>query len=145
MVNNNMHIHYSPGCKSKWWSIYIYIHICFPGGASGKESTCQCKRHRRHEFNPWDRKTPWSTKWQPTPGLLPGESHGQRRLAGYSPLDCRESDMTEHTQHIYVCMYVCVCVCVCVFTTILCLAHHVLSMLSLLHLKDEVCIYTTDI
>ena len=27
----------------------------------------------------------WRRKWQPTPGFLPGESHGQRSLAGYSP------------------------------------------------------------
>ena len=28
---------------------------------------------------------PWRRKWQPTPVFLPGESHGQRSLAGYSP------------------------------------------------------------
>ena len=33
--------------------------------------------------------------WQPTPVFLPGESHGQRSLAGYGPWDCKESDMTE--------------------------------------------------
>jgi len=36
-------------------------------------------------------------KWQPTPAFLPGESHGQRSLAGYSPLGCKELDMTEMT------------------------------------------------
>ena len=30
------------------------------------------------------RKIPWRRKWQPTPVFLPGESHGQRSLAGYS-------------------------------------------------------------
>ena len=35
-------------------------------------------------------------KWQPTPVFLPGISHGQRSLAGYSPWGCKESDMTEH-------------------------------------------------
>ena len=34
-------------------------------------------------------------KWQPTPVLLPGESHGQRSLVGYSPQGRKESDMTE--------------------------------------------------
>ena len=33
--------------------------------------------------------------WQPTPVFLPGESHGQRSLAGYCPWSCKESDMTE--------------------------------------------------
>jgi len=37
------------------------------------------------EFDPWVRKIPWSRKWQPTPVFLPGESHGQRSLEGYSP------------------------------------------------------------
>ena len=30
-----------------------------------------------------------------TPVFLPGESHGQRSLAGYSPWGCKESDTTE--------------------------------------------------
>ena len=38
---------------------------------------------------------PWRREWQPTPVFLPGESHGQRSLAGYSPWGCRESDMAE--------------------------------------------------
>ena len=36
-------------------------------------------------FNPRVRKIPWRREWQPTPVFLPGESHGQRNLAGYSP------------------------------------------------------------
>jgi len=36
----------------------------------------------RCEFDPWVRKIPWRRAWQPTP-VLPGESHGQRSLAGY--------------------------------------------------------------
>ena len=38
---------------------------------------------KRHEFNSWDQKIPWRRKWQPTPVFLPGESQGQRSLAGY--------------------------------------------------------------
>ena len=52
-----------------------------PWWLSGEESACQC---RRWEFDPWVRKSPWRRKWQPTPGFLPGKSHGQRRLAGSS-------------------------------------------------------------
>ena len=52
----------------------------FPGGASGKEPACQCRRHKRHRFDPWVGKTPWRRRWQPTPVILPGESHGQRSL-----------------------------------------------------------------
>ena len=32
---------------------------------------------------------PWRRKWQPTPVLLPGKSHGQRSLEGYSPRDSK--------------------------------------------------------
>ena len=44
---------------------------------------------------PWVGKIPWRRAWQPTPVFLPGESHGQRNLAGYSPWSHKESDTTE--------------------------------------------------
>ena len=40
-------------------------------------------------------KIPWSRKWQLTPVFLPGESQGQRSMAGYSPWGHKESDTTE--------------------------------------------------
>ena len=40
-------------------------------------------------FDPWVRKIPWRRKQQPTPMFLPGKSHGQRLLEGYSPWGCR--------------------------------------------------------
>ena len=66
-----------------------------PWWLSGKDSACQCRRRTIRGFNPWVGKIPWSRKWQPTPVFLPGESHGQRNLAGHSPWDCKNSDMTE--------------------------------------------------
>ena len=39
----------------------------------------------RPRFDPWVRKIPWRRKWQPTLVFLPGKSHGQRSLVGYSP------------------------------------------------------------
>ena len=56
-----------------------------PRWFSGKESVCQCRRYRRCKFRPWSRKIPWRRKWQLTPLFLPGNVHGQRSLAGYSP------------------------------------------------------------
>ena len=44
-----------------------------------------CLQFRRPRFNSWVRKIPWRRKWQPTPAFLPGKSHGQRSLEGYSP------------------------------------------------------------
>ena len=42
---------------SVWNSPFI---ILFPGGASGKESACQCRRYMRQGFDPWVGKIPWS-------------------------------------------------------------------------------------
>ena len=64
----------------------------FPGGASAKEPACQCRIHKRHRFNPWVGKLPWRRAWHPTPVPLPGKSHGQRSLVGYSPQGHKELD-----------------------------------------------------
>ena len=73
----------------------------FPGGASGKEPACQCRRLKRYRygFDPWVGKIPWRRAWQPTPVFLSGESHGQRSLAGCGPWGHKEQDMTEATEH----------------------------------------------
>ena len=47
---------------------------------------------RRCRLYPWFRKIPWRKKWQTTPVFLPGKSHGQRSLVGYSPWGCKRSD-----------------------------------------------------
>ena len=62
------------------------------GGSDSKRVCLQC---RRPGFDPWVGKIPWSKIWQPTPVFLPGESHGQRSLAGYNPWGCKELDVTE--------------------------------------------------
>ena len=78
-----------------------YIVPPFPGGTSGKELACQCRRHKRLEFHLWVGKIPWRRKWQPTLVFWPGESHGQRSLVSYSPRGHKGSDMTETTQHVW--------------------------------------------
>ena len=50
---------------------------------------------KRCGFDPWVRKIPWRREWQPTPVFLPGKSHGQRSLVGYSSWRGKESDATE--------------------------------------------------
>ena len=82
-----------------YFFLVIPIILVFPGGTCGKEPTCQCRRHKRHEFDPWVGKIPWRRAWQPTPVFLPGETYGQRSLAGYRPWVCKESDMTKATAH----------------------------------------------
>ena len=59
--------------------------------------SCQCKRPKRHGFNPWLRKIAWVRAWQPTPVSLPRESHGQRSLVGCGPQSLKEADMNEVT------------------------------------------------
>ena len=54
----------------------------FPGGSDGKEFALQCGSPG---FDPRVRKFPWKREWQPIPVFLPGEFHGQRILAGYTP------------------------------------------------------------
>ena len=63
-----------------------------PYSSDGKESVCNAGDPG---LIPGVRKIPWRREWQPTPVLLPGESHGQRSLAGYSPRGRKESDTTE--------------------------------------------------
>ena len=55
-----------------------------PWWLSGKEPACQCRRCKRRRLDPWVRKIPWRREWLRAPVFLPGESHGQRNLAGYS-------------------------------------------------------------
>ena len=71
--------------------------------------------HHRHKNTPvkqamYVRSQGWDDcldcpEWQPTPGFLPGEFHGQRSLAGCSPLGCKESDMTEVTENAHIHRY----------------------------------------
>ena len=85
----------------KPWRQMRFTQEClgFRGGASGKEPACQCRRHKKHRFNPLVGKISWRRARQPTCHVfLPGESHGQRSLPGYSPYGHKEfSDTTEAT------------------------------------------------
>ena len=47
-------------------------------------------------FHPWVANIPWKRDKLPTPVFLPGEFHGQRSLAGYSPQGLKQLNMTEH-------------------------------------------------
>ena len=86
-------------CTDTWvnlrlhFIIGIHTFISFPNGSAGKEPTCQCRRHR---FLGWE--DPLEKERQPTPVFLPGKSHGQRSLVGYSPWGHKELDMTECTR-----------------------------------------------
>ena len=78
----------------------------FPGDSVGR-LCLQCRQCKRRRFDPWAKKIPWKKAWQPTPAFLPGESHGQRSLAGYVPWGRRvrhdgSNWKCTHSQCIYV-------------------------------------------
>ena len=84
-IQSNSHIH---GIYNLIWESHEkYIHG-FPGGL-------QCGRLKNHGSNPWTGKIPWRRAWTLTPVLLPGESQGQRSVAGYSQQGREESDRIE--------------------------------------------------
>ena len=80
--------------------VYMYMGFC---GSSAVNSPPKCKSC---EFDPCVGKISWRRKWQPIPAFLPGKSHGQRSLPGYSPWGHKELDVTKHacTQ---LCIYKC--------------------------------------
>ena len=87
--------------------MYIYTHIKYIRGSYGKESACNAGDLGP---TPGIKKILWSRKWQPTPVFLPGESHGQRSLVGYSPWGHKKSDGTERLRlPLPGCIDVCVC------------------------------------
>ena len=71
----------------------ISVLMGLPGGSVVKNLQC-----RRPRFDPWVGKMPWRRAWQPASVLFPGESHGQRSLAGYSRQGRTESDTTKATK-----------------------------------------------
>ena len=64
----------------------------FPGGSEGKAFACNAGDLG---LIPGSGRSPWRRKWQSTPVLLPGKSHGHRSLVGYSLWGRKESDTTE--------------------------------------------------
>ena len=71
------------------------IHSISTQWLSGKEVL----QFRRHRFDQWVKNISWRRAWQPTPVFSPGESHGQRSLAGCRPWGHKESYITEATEH----------------------------------------------
>ena len=68
----------------------VTTQVGLPRWHSAKESACQSRRCKGCGFDPWVGKIPWRRAWQPTSVFLPGKSHGQRSLGGYSPWGHKE-------------------------------------------------------
>ena len=82
--------HYGGACVGP-----VNITLYPPGGDSGKEPAANAGDKRDVGSLGWE--DPLEKGRQPTPVFLPGESHGQRTLVGYSPQGCKESEKTETT------------------------------------------------
>ena len=103
---NNLKSHQKPSQNtsiyffSVFYALNIHLRLHCRYCSDVKRICLQCRGPR---FNPWVGKIPWRREWQPTPVLLPGEFHGQRRLAGYSPSGHKELDTTERLTHMMLC------------------------------------------
>ena len=97
---------YSPwGCKELDTTErpHFYFHFSstisvFPGGTVVKNPPVSAADGKDSGSILGSRRIAWRRKWQPTPVLLPGKSHGRRSLVGYSPWGCKELDTTEHVR-----------------------------------------------
>ena len=97
---------------TKWLSLYWGRYrkkMGLPGGTSGKEPTCQCRRHKRRRFNPRIGRIPWRRAWQPTLVLLPGKSPRTEEPGRLQSIESRRvgHDWGDLAQIEY-CVYVCV-------------------------------------
>ena len=78
--------------KQKHFPLFLIAIVLSYGGASGKESACQCSRcmpmqqMQETQFDPWVGKIPWRKKRKPTPVFMPGKV----------PWGYRQSDTTQH-------------------------------------------------
>ena len=104
----------------------------FPGGSVVKE-TAYNAGDAEVWFNPWVGKIPWSRAWQPTPVFLPGESHGQRSLAGDSPQVAKSQTQLKQLSTAY-----------CIHTLQTVSKHHQLWLIPTFH-KTEFFIYNFKI
>ena len=79
------------------WGSYC---LGFPGGASGKEPTCQCRRYKWWGFCPWVRKIPWRRNGNPFQYYCLGNL--MDRGAWWDPRSPTELDTTEATEHTHI-------------------------------------------
>ena len=84
--------------------IFTVYTMGFSIDPAGTEAARQCRRCKRHGFNPWVQKIPWRMKWQLTSVFLLGKVYGQRRLVGYSPRVTKSQTWLSAHAHI-----ICVC------------------------------------
>ena len=71
---------------STWTAVYMCVaYMYIQVALVVKNPPADAGVIKKRGFNSWVWKTPWRKAWQPTPVFMPGESHGERSLASYSP------------------------------------------------------------
>ena len=105
----NLHIfsHLTPHRINSMSQSSFFLNLLFilnlPILNGGASQVAQWQRIRlpmqETRFDPWVRKIPRGMKWQPTPVSLPGKSHGQRSVAGYSPRGCTSWTRLPENEH----------------------------------------------
>ena len=88
------HFENQQGARRIWESWDDLSFYGIPRWLSGKEYVCQCRRQKKHGFNPWIGNVPWRRVCPPTAVFLPGKFWAQKSLVGYSH-GATDSDMTE--------------------------------------------------
>ena len=74
---------------------FLYITVLYFEASLVAQMVKHLPAMQKTRFDPWVGKILWRREWQLTPVFLPGESHGPRSLAGYSPWGHEELDTTE--------------------------------------------------
>ena len=73
------------------WLSVSFLTLCpVPGWLSGKASPASDRQWQEAKLHPWVRKVLCRRKWPAAPMFLPGKSHGQKSLVGYSAWSCRD-------------------------------------------------------
>ena len=115
-------------CSCSWGS---------PASASGKGSTCQCRKHKRCRLNPWVQQISWNRKCQPTPIFLPGKLHS--RGAWQDTVHGSKKSQTWLSTHIGVLRWLDIITFICMFQIQhICINHYLYFPFGVLC----VCVYT---
>ena len=85
--------------------VSVCVYMGFPGGATGKEPACQCRRLQSYGSDPWVGKIPWRRKWQPISiylVFLPGESPWTEEPGGLQSMGSQRIRHDWVTQHTFI-------------------------------------------
>ena len=86
--------------RRKWQPTPVSC-LDFSSGTSDKESSCQCRRCKRHGFNPWVGTIPWSRKWQPISSIVAWKIPWTEEPGGLQSIGSKRVRQDWATEHTY--------------------------------------------